>query len=296
MDSPPLIMPEQVRVWHLAGVRSLFVSEETRKAYLARGRAASADKEQSGPVPLRRPNTVAPRPAAQPYYGPSQRPITSSSTHPATTSQQATTNGPTPQHQAAHGEQYTQQAPSAPSMEQQSTLAKTDDTTITPQAAAPVPDQTQAPTPDSEAAQVWERYTALLPEKPRVIWSYWELGQDLLGKGDFRRSDLWRHLRGQVRWPNGFLGFWPLSALYNEKLVPQAQRFFSGIETIDPRYIIIFGQKGFETLFPNERFALGAKPTHGRIIHILPDPEELIADEGVAMSRTLHLLKAIRSG
>ncbi|WP_027183806.1 hypothetical protein [Desulfovibrio inopinatus] len=278
MDRPPLTMPEHVRVWRLAGVRSLFVSEETRRAFQAHRKAAAAQAGQSGPVPLRRPDQQHAQ-SAPPEYAPPQQRLTS--TRPAPPSQpseatlQETVRRPSP---VQTPESQSRTTPPHPSPSTETTAAQT------------------TPISNTTENTVWDRYTALLPERPRVIWTYWELGLDLLGKGDPRRGALWRNLRSMVQWPPGFLGFWPLSALQGGTLEAAPQKFLSGIESINPRYILVFGKAGFHALFPHDHFTLGAKPAHGRILQILPDPEELIADEGVAMSRTVHLLRAIHSG
>ncbi len=87
----------------------------------------------------------------------------------------------------------------------------------------------------SAARQELLRHTPAAP----LLWTYPELGPDLVGRGAPRRSACLRALIGGLSLPKGTSCFWP-PALPDEGSEAPAQ-FLSGVALLRPKAIILFG-------------------------------------------------------
>lgn len=125
----------------------------------------------------------------------------------------------------------------------------------------------------------WSLFFARVVKSPRFVFTYWELGQDLSGKGDPARSQLWRDLISSLSWPPGTVSFWPLSVFSQNSLLPELKMFHKGLKILCPERLVCFGGEAFQVLFPNESFAVGEARYGEFPALILPSPCDLIADE-----------------
>ena len=71
-------------------------------------------------------------------------------------------------------------------------------------AASPVPI-------DPLAAEPWQRVMSRVPSTASIVWTYAELGDDLLAAPNKERGQLWRRIIAALRLPPGTVGFVPFT-------------------------------------------------------------------------------------
>jgi hypothetical protein len=132
-----------------------------------------------------------------------------------------------------------------------------------PPAAAPTPYTLEEP---------WVGFLRLAPSSPKLVWTYLELGQDLAGRADQRRSECWRKLIARLGWPRGTVAFWPY-ALYREGTHrPDRDAFLAGLKRLDPSGLVVFGAKPLlDCLGDADQLS-----TLGPRTHLAPTPEQLL--------------------
>ncbi|GAB6037835.1 hypothetical protein JCM15519_23940 [Fundidesulfovibrio butyratiphilus] len=73
-----------------------------------------------------------------------------------------------------------------------------------------------------------------------TLWTYAELGQDLMGLGSANRSRVLKQLIQALAWPKGSICFWPFTLWKDESLLFQPDIFLLGLHTLVPRAIVYF--------------------------------------------------------
>jgi hypothetical protein len=162
-------------------------------------------------------------------------------------------------------------------------------------AAKPEPEPTadEQPDPADDPAHwppLWAQLLHKAPVRPRLVITYLELGFDLTGRSDPRRSSLWRalirdlHLAGK-----GLVAFWPLALPEGETLVPRPDIFGAGLRRLGPDRLAIFGPEAATALsLPGSAFEtadLFDIPSC-----ILPDPHTLLAGDKEVWAHVLTAL------
>lgn len=157
-----------------------------------------------------------------------------------------------------------------------------------------------SPEQDSGSAPAREELLRRLEELSppySVLITYWSLCLDLTGsrmneQGRQRRELFARMLSG-LAWPEGEYVFWPLSLCPDLNVVADAELFRQGFRTIQPRYVLLFGEKAARTVFPHrEPGSLGGE-SEGVTYLFLPDPEEMLPDNRRAKNRVWNELKSL---
>ena len=133
---------------------------------------------------------------------------------------------------------------------------------------------------------------ALLERTPRapILWTYPELGADLAGQGDPRRSACLRGILGGLHLPKGTSCFWPLR-LPVETPDEAVAQFLSGLEHLHPRAVIFFGIDSIALCgLPISLATPFTQHLHGgKVYLLLPDLDKLIAEPGLSAASATFL-------
>ena len=202
-------------------------------------------------------------------------------------------------HEQAFQEQYQEtfepkaERPGTPLAPPPSTLFPATPQKLSPEKTA-IP-QSPSDIPDIPPAQ-WPQGWSSLLDKTRpapIVWSYPELGADLMGQGSKKRSQYLRSLIGSLNLPKGSNAFWPLVLPEtvendNQQSVPGLY-FKLGLQRLKPKAILFFGMdclklSGLSLQFNNYY----TQVLYQGILHILlPDFDDLLRKENsLETSRT----------
>lgn len=153
-------------------------------------------------------------------------------------------------------------------------------------------------TPTEAAADLavfpWEEFRPRLVVPCRVVWTYWELGQDFSGNPLDERRDLFRTIIQHLKWPGRSLSFWPHNFVHKDKLVAQPGQFWRGVREARAGHVVVFGQQGFKTLFPRETFSYGSFTHNDLTITVLPGPGRMLDGDKDAKRQVWTTLKSLR--
>jgi hypothetical protein len=144
-----------------------------------------------------------------------------------------------------------------------------------------------------------EEYAAHLRTQPApayTLWTYWELGGDILEGFPHRenRKALWIRIIKALGWPKGSIAFAPMSIVDQGKkdLCPSLDIFSRYLDRIDPVYILCFGLPAARTLFP-ESGAENEKIYRGKRVFLLPEPHVLAANDVQAKKEAWAVLQRL---
>lgn len=153
-----------------------------------------------------------------------------------------------------------------------------------------------------------------------LVWTYQELGQDLLGEGNPQRSSLLKSLIQSLRLQKGTSTFWPLSLssplpasaaqqkavspslteanASGEKAIahsPDAYWFSAGVQLLQPKALLLFGIDAVRlTGTPLSLHLPFTQELHSGVLWILlPDFPALIASESLAQKTSTYLRTAL---
>lgn len=125
----------------------------------------------------------------------------------------------------------------------------------------------------------WADLWATLHPPYTMIWTYWQLSEDLGGSPDAQRRQLFRTILSQLGWPRGSVAFWPLSAYdgYNHQI--RLDLFWSGVSALQAHIVVVFGSPAFQALFSKTRSSFGftTTPSGLQIVHV-PGPDDMLPD------------------
>lgn len=152
----------------------------------------------------------------------------------------------------------------------------------------------------------WQKLFAKARPAP-VLWTYHELGLDLLGGGEAARGALFRRLLSELRLPKGTSAFWPTAVPQEAPgsanaatdsdfgpLEANAPVFWAGMTLLKPRVMVVFGVAALQDMgldaadFP----LFQQRIFEGKLIVHVPDMSHLLANEAHLMP-ALSLLKAV---
>jgi len=134
----------------------------------------------------------------------------------------------------------------------------------------------------------WNSFLAKTPQNPSVIWTYMELGLDLGGQSDPKRSGVLKNLIAHLKWPKGTTAFWPVAALADGALQPDNRMFWKGWEQLKTPYIVCFGQEALRVILPDaqpgnttyllEHVTIFVLPSIVQLIPMLPHEQQMAID------------------
>lgn len=128
--------------------------------------------------------------------------------------------------------------------------------------------------------QPWSTFAAKSKAGRPLLWTYQELGLDLLGKGSASRSNTIKKIITTLKLPAGSSNFWPHSV---PQQTPQGQEFKQepsffeqGFNALEPQFLLVFGKPSAEAIIPNIN-CLPYSYTHynNKVLIYLPCLEEL---------------------
>ncbi|MDR2161322.1 MAG: hypothetical protein LBO77_04185 [Desulfovibrio sp.] len=140
-----------------------------------------------------------------------------------------------------------------------------------------------APSPEA-ASPAWRKALAAARAAP-LLWTYAELGQDLLGGGNRERSEGLREIIGKLRLAKGSSVFLPLTfeddwpgLLLRASAPPDAVFFRQGLAQVNPKAVIFFGEHSLRLcdLPLGLRQPFTQQVREGRIFLLLPSWEKLL--------------------
>lgn len=135
------------------------------------------------------------------------------------------------------------------------------------------------PVADQPLPEAWRELAARLKAAP-VVWTYLELGEDLLVKGSPERSKALKELIGSLGLKGGTSCFLPVTLPGCKQDGSEAWCFEALFERIEGRILVVLGRDAL-SCSPYADLALEPfreKIVHGRIILCLPSFAELLAN------------------
>lgn len=189
---------------------------------------------------------------------------------------------PQPQLQGQQNQPIQQSTPQSPQQPPQ--LAPQQPQTVQPQ-QAPTADVGNVKFPDP-----WSGFLARVKAKqPKVVCTYMELGMDLGGLPDPRRSSVLKNtLTHHLKWPPGTAAFWPMSALVNGALQPNSNMFWRGWEIWKSPYIACFGDEALKVILPDaqpgnttyllDHVTIYVVPPLAQLVNMLPHEQQIATE------------------
>lgn len=129
-----------------------------------------------------------------------------------------------------------------------------------------------------------------------LLWTYFELGPDLLSSGPNQRRDLFSKICQHLDIPGEWIVFWPLSEQYSQGIRPRVDIFWQGVNRIKPSYLVIFGQKAMRLLYPEQAGQYGFYLQSSPSVLYLPGPEEMLPDNRQTKSFVWQMLLKLQKG
>ena len=148
------------------------------------------------------------------------------------------------------------------------------------------------PLPVMQWPASWRTLFDRTPHAPRLIWSYPELADDLLGRGDKQRADAWRKLFADLRLRRGSHAFWPL---FPPDGTCDPKFFLSGVHALRPALVALFCPRVPESIgLPQLRMFLPVVHRGIRYV-LLYDSGRMVADALQDTPRHAKLVQFITS-
>lgn len=278
MAASTVVLSEQIRPWHNAGLRFLF--DEDGSIAQAMTDAQAAASAQPAPVAQPASSPVAPAQQAPQQYQQTTRQQPASSQHQVV--QQA--------------QQQPQTAPTAQASQQRAAQQGQRAAAVPPRS---MPSLVIHPTnkPPEEWPQQWQNYWSKVQIPSPVVWTYWSLGDDLSGHADPKRREVLKKLISSLNLPRGTSSFWPVAASGEaaDELTPAPEIFLAGLRRLRPRYSVVFGSKALKSFMPDStlRPYLFTQFLGHRVI-ALPDVDYLVRSPNMLAPVIAYLRTAIR--
>lgn len=277
MAASTVVLSEQIRPWHNAGLRFLFDEDGSIAQAMTDAQAAASAQPASSPV----------APAQQ---APQQYQQTSHQQPAASQSQKQVVQPSQQKPQAASSAQTSQQRPQSSAQQGQRAPA------VPPRA---MPSLVIHPTnkPPEEWPQQWQNYWSKVQIPSPVVWTYWALGDDLSGHADPKRREILKKLISSLNLPRGTSSFWPVAASGEaaDELTPAPEIFLAGLRRLRPRYSVVFGSKALKSFMPDStlRPYLFTQFLGHRVI-ALPDVDYLVRSPSMLAPVIAFLRSSIR--
>lgn len=90
-----------------------------------------------------------------------------------------------------------------------------------------------------------------IPSGVKILFTYFELGQDMGGAPDPVRRDLLATIIYLLRQPKGVIGFLPHTELVKEELTPKPDYFRQAATRLGVKAAAVFGENALEILIPD---------------------------------------------
>ncbi|WP_066854773.1 hypothetical protein [Halodesulfovibrio spirochaetisodalis] len=267
MASSTVVLSEQIRPWHNAGLRFLFDEDGSIAQTMADAHASAAASQPAQ-------SSVAPvQPQAPQQY------------------QQSS-----PQQSREVAQQPAQRHPQQAQQTQRAQRLAPQSSAVPPRS---MPSLVIHPTnkPPEEWPEQWQGYWSKVQVPSPVVWTYWSLGDDLSGHADPKRREVLKKLISSINLPRGTSSFWPVAASGQvaDDLTPAPEIFLAGLRRLRPRYSVVFGSKALKSFMPDStlRPYLFTQFLGHRLI-ALPDVDYLVKSPSMLAPVVAYLRTAIR--
>ncbi len=149
--------------------------------------------------------------------------------------------------------------------------------------------------PESKHEQIyfpepWHSIWTNLHSSAALLWTYYELGPDLEHQGTNQRTNLFSSICTHLDLGREMIVFWPMTQQATQGVLPRQDIFWQGVHLISPRYLLIFGQKTMQFLFPGLVSCFGLYSQAGFQLLYLPGAEEMLPDNRQAKSYVWRML------
>lgn len=139
------------------------------------------------------------------------------------------------------------------------------------------PGEAASPAEGSPFAPPWDSYWFKTIRPSKVVFTYGQLALDLSGKGDRRRSLLFREILQHLRWAGrGIVSFWPVAPHGENASADHVQIFWQGVRLLQARHVVSFGLTSEQLDLPSDA-AVFPRTGSSISVHLLPSPDELLA-------------------
>lgn len=211
------------------------------------------------------------------------------------------------EHNIAPKKRFPQRPSMAAGAEQQAVSPRPASATFARQEKVDASDSETRPSPDLWPEE-WRTLLARTSPAP-LVWSYAELGEDLMGSGNKERSASLRKLIGSLQLPRGSSAFWPLRlpekgagtqsspAQEQGQAPPQAKIFLEGLALLEPKALVLIGPSAVPMTGLSLKLSTPFTQTvlRGRLVVLLPDFSVLI-DKPTLMGKAGVFLRSALSG
>ncbi len=148
------------------------------------------------------------------------------------------------------------------------------------QAHNPTPTNANLFLPPEHWPKPWQELLQKTAPAP-VVWTYWNLGEDLTGNASDERRAFLRKILGDLALPKGTNAFWPAAMSLQNGQEPMAhtQAFWSGVQMLKARAVVVMGQPATKALElpPDLRPFMQARH-NGCFVVVLRDVDLLISE------------------
>jgi hypothetical protein len=137
----------------------------------------------------------------------------------------------------------------------------------------------------------WSTVWSTLSPPYTMVWTYWQLSEDLGPSPDQQRRTLFKTILTSLCWPRGSVAFWPLTSYAPPDHTPRLDIFWSGVSALQAQMIVVFGARAFQTIFPERtpRFGFTSTPEGLQIVHV-PGPQDMLPDNREMKNLTWSML------
>jgi len=148
----------------------------------------------------------------------------------------------------------------------------------------------------SNSRDEWLQWLQTFTPPYKVVLTYYQLcldrGADPDEKGH-QRSDLFAMMLSGLKWPETAYVFWPHSLSRNEDIVADSHLFWQGLQVLKPEYVLVFGERAADTLFPEREAGTEELNLEGIKYLLLPGPDEMLPDNRATKNQVWHKLKPL---
>lgn len=147
---------------------------------------------------------------------------------------------------------------------------------------------------EGELSPPWSIYLQRVSKSPKVVFTYWELHEDLGDSPSAARRAIWARLLKHLAWPVGTVAFWPVCEPTQDTVRARRDLFWRGVSEFGAGTVAVFGRRAFMALFPDRPFVCRAFTVGGLRIIPLPEPDLLVAEDRQAMGLVVRGLESLR--
>jgi len=142
----------------------------------------------------------------------------------------------------------------------------------------------------------WLQWLQSLNPPYKAVLTYYQLCLDRgpdSGEESRKRRELFANMLSGLAWPETVHAFWPHSLCQDEDIVAHSGLFWQGIQVLKPEYVLVFGERAADTLFPDREAGTEELNLEGIRYLILPDPDEMLPDNRRMKNLVWQKLKAL---